>query len=140
MVPILAMAAPANPAPSTSRKLPTGLRWTDIIIRGIHLVAVVVLGGATLGAPVDGARAAVVVFLSGLVMLSFDTWQRPGHLRELAGATMLLKIALVGWMALDEGVRMVLFWLIVGISGIVSHAPASFRHIQVIGKPSRDRG
>jgi hypothetical protein len=139
MLPILAMAASA-PDSSASRKLPTGLRWTDIIVRGIHLVAVVVLGGATLGAPVDGARAAIVVFMSGVVMLSFDTWQRPGHLRELAGATMLLKIGLVGWMALDEGVRMVLFWLIVGVSGIVSHAPASFRHIQLLGNPSRNRG
>ena len=135
---MLAMADSATPCSTGPRKLPAWQRWTSVLARSVHLMAVVVLGAAVLGAPVDGGTAAATALASGLVMLALDIRQRPGHLRELAGATMAAKIALVAWMTADENIRAVLFWLIVGASGIVAHAPANFRHIPVFGVRPRD--
>lgn len=122
----------------SQRKLPAWLRWSGVVARGAHLVAVVILGASVLGAPVGGAAAGTAALVTGLVMLALDIRQRPGHLRELAGATMLAKIGLVAWMVADDGVRVILFWLVVGISGIVAHAPAYFRHIPLF--PDRRHG
>jgi hypothetical protein len=42
-----------------------------------------------------------------------------------------IKLVLVVWMAWDESVRAVLFWLIVAGSTLFSHASSNVRHIPV---------
>jgi len=117
-----------------------GQRWLGVALRGLHLVAVIVLGAAMLGAPVAGGRAAIGVAATGLAMLALDTWSKPSHLREASGIAVLVKLALVAWMAADESVRAVLFWLIVAGSAVSSHAPARFRHAVLIGRRERSSG
>lgn len=119
-------------------KAPPWRRWINVLLRCFHLVAVILLGAALLGAPIADGSAAAAVAASGLAMLALDTWSYPGHLREIAGATVLVKLLLVVWMALDENVRPLLFWLVVLGSSVSSHAPAWFRHWRLVGRRLAD--
>lgn len=110
------------------------LRWINVILRGLHLVAVILLGAALLGAPLSADKIAIGVAASGFAMLLLDIWRKPQHLREAAGIAVLIKLVLVGWMALDAVSRPVLFWLIVAGSAISAHAPARFRHAILLGR------
>jgi hypothetical protein len=109
------------------------LRWTNVLLRGLHLVAVILLGAALLGAGLDPGHTAGGVAATGFAMFALDIWRKPGHLRETAGCAVLLKLGLVAWMALDAGARPFLFWLIVAGSAISAHAPARFRHAVLFG-------
>lgn len=97
-------------------------------LRGLHQVAVVVLGAAVLGAPVAAGPSAIAVLATGLILFAMDLSTKPGLLGERAGMAVLLKLALVAWMALDASARPWLFWLVVAWSTVFAHAPASFRH------------
>lgn len=110
------------------RKSFPGQRWLGVLLRGLHLVAVIWLGAALLGAPVSSDHAVLGLWTTGLAMLALDTWSKPSHLREASGIAVLAKLGLVVWMAADESVRAVLFWLVVAGSAVFAHAPASFRH------------
>ena len=109
------------------------LRWMNVILRGLHLVTVILLGAGLLGAPLDAGKAAIGVAASGFAMLLLDIWRKPQHLREAAGIAVLIKLVLVGWLALDAASRPVLFWVIVAGSAISAHAPARFRHAILLG-------
>jgi hypothetical protein len=106
-------------------------RWLNVLLRGLHLVAVIALGAALLGAPFASGPAVLGVAATGFVMLALDTWSKPGHLREASGIAVLGKLVLVGWMAFDEASRVYVFWLVVVGSAVFAHAPASFRHAVV---------
>jgi hypothetical protein len=108
--------------------LSTFLRWLDVFLRGAHLVSIVLLGSAILGAPVAAGLAGAAVLASGVAMLITEVWNRPELLRQWTGLSLLLKLALVGWMLGDGTWRAPLFWLIVGWSAIFAHAPSTFRH------------
>ena len=113
--------------------LDIALRWINVILRGLHLVAVILLGAGLLGAPLDAQHAATGVAATGFAMFALDIWRKPQHLREAAGIAVLGKLILVGWMAFDASARPVLFWLIVAGSAISAHAPARFRHAMLLG-------
>jgi hypothetical protein len=103
-------------------------RWLHVILRGVHLAAVVALGAAILGAPVDPRQSATATLVSGMAMLALDLWGDRDHLLKVAGLSVIAKLALVGWMAADSDNRIVLFWLLLAWSALFAHAPASFRH------------
>ena len=103
-------------------------RWLSVLLRSLHLAGVVWLGAAVLGAPAGHRGAALLVLASGLLMLAMDLRAGRIALRELAGAAVLLKLALVAWMALDAGVAVPIFWALVLGSAVTSHAPKGFRH------------
>jgi hypothetical protein len=111
-----------------------GRRWLSVVLRGLHLVAVIWLGAALLGAP--AARDPVGawwVFATGALLFALDLWNRPQHLRQWAGMSMLLKLALVTLMLAAPEAELLLFWLLVIWSAVFSHAPASFRNAPVFG-------
>ena len=116
--------------------LDTALRWANVLLRGLHLVAVILLGAALLGAQLQAGQAALGVAATGFAMFGLDIWRKPQYLREAAGLAVLGKLALVGWMAIDASSRPVLFWLIVAGSALSAHAPARFRHAVLIGNGS----
>jgi hypothetical protein len=111
-----------------------GRRWVIVVLRALHLVAVIALGALLLGAPgVAGWSAgsiAAAVLGSGLAMLALDLLSQRQHLRTVAGLTALLKLVLVAVLALAPALW--LFWVLVVVSAVVSHAPATFRHRVVI--------
>lgn len=111
------------------------LRWINVVLRGLHLIAVIFLGAALLGASISTERAVPAVVLTGVAMFVVDIFKKPGHLREVAGVAVLVKLILVAWMAADADARPALFWLIVAASAVFAHAPARFRHAALFGPP-----
>lgn len=103
-------------------------RWFSVLLRSLHLAGVVWLGAAVLGAPAGHSRAALLVLVSGLLMLAMDLRAGRMALREVAGAAVLVKLALVAWMALDARHAVLIFWVLVLGSAVTSHAPKGFRH------------
>lgn len=104
-----------------------GKRWLNLALRAVHLGGLVLLGASLLGAGHTGLGAAVI-FVSGLAMFAIDTWANPAHLREVAGFGVLVKLLLVGLMAVQPAWALALFWLVLAISTLLSHAPGAFRH------------
>lgn len=112
----------ASPPPSSLR------RWLSVVLRGLHLVTVIGLGAAVLGAPVSLHTSALGVFATGVAMFGLDLWNKPHLLLEWSGAALVVKLMAVAWMAVDADLRQPLFWAIVFWSAIFAHAPAYFRH------------
>lgn len=107
-----------------------GKRWLNVALRTIHLGGLVVLGGGLLGAGYV-SLGATITFGSGLAMFAIDTWANPAHLRETAGFGVLVKLLLVGLMAMQPAYALPIFWMVLVLSTLLSHAPGSFRHRQL---------
>lgn len=122
MIPIV----PIQPAPAFRP-----LRWLNVLLRGIHLVAVIHFSASILGALPASASGGMAVFLSGSALWAVDLLQHPNHLRQMAGFSMLLKLVLIAGMIVAPGLRLPLFWTIVVWSVIFAHAPASFRNARL---------
>lgn len=112
-------------------------RWLSVLLRGLHLVTVIGLGAALLGAPAEHmggiSRLAAAVAISGGAMFALDLWRKPRQLFEVAGVSVLAKLILVGAMVPDGAPRLTLFWILVAWSALFSHAPATFRHARLFG-------
>lgn len=109
-----------------------GRRWLTVALRGLHLIAIILLGADLLGAPdlpVGHTSAALAVLATGTLMFALDVWSSPHHLVEVSGASVLVKLVLVAGLVLAPEWRQPLFWTIVAWSVVFSHAPASFRHV-----------
>ena len=111
-----------------------GRRWLIVLLRTAHLVGVVGVGAGFIAAmPAAEQHAfALLLLASGATMLTLDVIAAPAYLLEFAGAATLAKLALVLWMVLDPAARLTLFWVILVLSVIVSHAPARARHRRLI--------
>ena len=107
-----------------------GKRWLNLGLRTVHIAGIVLLGAALLGGT-DTSHGALITFISGLGMFASDTWANPLQLREVAGFGVLVKLGLVAWMALQPAVAIPVFWLILVISTLLSHAPGALRHRQL---------
>jgi hypothetical protein len=123
----------------TTRRDFAGRRWLTVLLRGLHLVAVILLGAAAYGAPrIEQHSAGMAVLITGLVIWALDIWSKPQHLGQWAGLSMFIKLALIAAMLLVPGGYEPIFWLIVLWSALFSHAPASFRNTQVITQRFND--
>ncbi len=103
-------------------------RWLSVLLRSLHLAAVVWMGAVLMGAPVPNALPGPLMLGSGLVMLGMDLRAGRIALKELAGAAVLVKLALVAWMLLQPALAAWIFWLLVVGSSLTSHAPKNVRH------------
>lgn len=123
-----------TPAPTTRRRDFPGRRWIIVMLRTLHLVAVIALGALLLGAPAQPAwppgAVAGAVSGTGLAMLALDMLADRRHLRSVAGLSVIVKVVLVAGLAAYP--QPWLFWTIAALSAVVSHAPASFRHARVL--------
>lgn len=115
------------PRPPAPRRDFPGRRWLNVSLRTLHLAGVVLLGTALLGTG-ETAVGGWLTLLSGLAMLASDWLTQPGHLREAAGAGILLKLTLVALIVALPGLAVPLFWLLLAGSTLLSHAPGSLRH------------
>jgi hypothetical protein len=122
----------------TKRDFP-GRRWLAVVLRGVHLVAVILLGAAVFGqaAPLDIHAAGQSVFATGLAVWALDIWAKPQHLGQWAGLSMFIKLALIAAMLVWSELYAPLFWLVVIWSAVFSHAPGSFRNAQIRLRPIR---
>ena len=104
-----------------------GRRGLNLGLRSLHLVGIVLLGAALLGAG-DIALGTWLTLLSGAGMFAGDAWTNPGHVREVAGCGVLLKLVLVALMAFVPALALPIFWIILVLSTLLSHAPGALRH------------
>lgn len=120
------------PRQSPSRQSPTerdfrGKRWLHIGLRTLHVIGVFLLGYAILRG-ISAATGAVLTLVSGLAMFALDLWSKPSHLVELAGLGVIGKLVLVGSIGLFPNWSIEIFWLVLIVSMVLSHAPGAFRH------------
>ena len=99
----------------------------NLSLRTAHLAGIVLLGAALLGAG-EITTGAWLTLLSGIGMFAGDAWANPAHVREVAGFGVLVKLVLVAVMALYPPVALPVFWGILAISTLLSHAPGALRH------------
>ena len=104
-----------------------GRRALNLTLRTAHLAGVVLLGAALLGA--DSLQTGIWLTLaSGVGMFAGDLWANPGHIREVAGGGVFLKLLLVAGMAMRPEWALTIFWFVLVISALLSHAPGALRH------------
>lgn len=106
-------------------------RAASIVLRTVHLAAVIALGASLLGAPLPLAHTGTAALVSGLVLFAMELFARRMHAFDLAGLSVLLKLAVVavvaGWPgAAAHGAAG--FWALVALSSLSSHAPKPVRH------------
>lgn len=110
-----------------------GRRWLSIALRTLHLAGVVLAAVAIFGRAAPPAPGIALMVASGVALYAVDLWQHPGLWREVAGAFVLAKLALVVLMLYVPDRAELLFWLLLVSSSVVSHAPHGFRHRRIIG-------
>ena len=104
-----------------------GKRWIHIGLRTLHVIGVFLLGYAMLRGTSTGAAVALTL-VTGLGIFALDVWSKPSHLVELAGLGVIGKFVLVGSISLFPSWSMALFWLVLVVSMVLSHAPGAVRH------------
>ena len=105
----------------------TGRRWLNLSLRTVHLCGIVLLGAGLLGAG-NVAAGAWLTLISGLAMFAGDAWANPAHLREVAGFGVLAKFALVAIIVVHPPSALPVFWVVLVLSTVLSHAPGALRH------------
>lgn len=108
-----------------------GRRWFSIALRTLHLVGVILAGAALFGGSPFQVAAFVLMFITGLGLFGIESWSNHRHWTELAGAFIPLKLFLVLAMILMPNYAAALFWLLVIVSSVISHAPRVFRHLRL---------
>jgi hypothetical protein len=106
-------------------------RAASIVLRTLHLAAVVTLGAALLGAPLSLRHCAAAALASGLALFAMELFARRMHAFDLAGLAVLAKLAVVAVVALWPGAAahgLPAFWVLVALSSLSSHAPKPVRH------------
>ncbi len=103
-------------------------RWIGIVLRTAHLAGVTWLGAALLGAPLSTAAAATFTALSGAALLTVERFDGRILLGDLSGWVSLAKLAVVAWMAIDPARAPAVFWVVLVVSALSSHAPRGLRH------------
>lgn len=115
-----------------------GRRWLILALRTVHLIGMVGVGSALLsGQVLSGTFFMLALVGTGIAMTLLDLWATPDYLAEVAGAAVVIKLALLVWFVLDVGNRLPLFWLILVLSAAVAHAPGWLRHRRIAGAVRR---
>lgn len=103
-------------------------RWLSIAARTAHLVSVSLLAASLLGAEVSRDGAVLAVLASGVAMFALDLGGGRIRVGELAGAVVVVKLAVVGWLLVAAAPPAWGFWALFVVSSLTSHAPKNLRH------------
>lgn len=118
--------------PAESRFFP-GQRWANVVCRTTHLVG---LGGMGAGylfsdSPEGWQLYLLITLLSGLGLVAISLYSNAIWLIQLRGQVILLKLLLFALIPLFPDQAVLLFWLVVILSGWISHAPARVRYYSI---------
>lgn len=103
-------------------------RWVGIGLRTAHIASVALLAAQVLGAGAVARHGALFTFVTGLALLASELADRRVALGELAGLVVVAKLALVGVMVWRPALAPQLFWWVLAVSAVISHAPKGLRH------------
>lgn len=115
--------------PDQSRSLPAQ-RWIKISLRTLHLMGTAGLGGAYLySAPAEDWLVYFwLTIATGICMSLLECWSNAIWLLQIRGIAIGVKLLVLLAIGLIEGASLPLFLLVIGISGVVAHAPGSLRY------------
>jgi hypothetical protein len=115
--------------PVSSRQLP-GQRWLKITLRTLHLVGVGGLGGGFLYqvAPEQWLPYWWLAVATGVCLVLIELWSNAIWLLQWAGVAIVVKLLLLASLHLFPQAAIPIFFSVIIISGIISHAPAWIRH------------
>lgn len=119
--------------PDEKRAMP-GRRWISIISRTLHLIGICGLAGAYLySQPLEAwVHFLYLTVLSGLVMTVLEVYADGIWLIQLRGTAIGVKLILLSTMLwwFDEP-NAVIYFIVIAISGVVSHAPGKLRYYSI---------
>jgi len=121
-------APPPPPPPRPHPKPPAWRHWLGIALRTVHLAAVCLLAAQLFGAGGAPRHGAWLTFASGVLLFASELWDRRVRVGDAAGLAVVLKLAMVAWMAWQPAHAMALFWIALAVSSLASHAPRHVRH------------
>jgi hypothetical protein len=112
-------------------------RWIALLLRAGHLMAVVWLGAGLMGSAAVAPLAGWTVLGTGLVMLAMDLVAARVRLHELAGAVIVFKLLAVALALSQPAWALPIFWCLMLLSVLSSHAPKAWRHRPLKARRSR---
>ncbi|MES9936993.1 MAG: hypothetical protein ABW153_11150 [Sedimenticola sp.] len=115
--------------PRQSRIVP-GERWLNVFLRTLHLVGMVGLGAGFLYAAADDTWRLYLqlTLASGFALVLISVYTNGIWLVQLRGQMILLKLLLLAMAFWWPDWKLLLFILVVVISGWIAHAPARVRY------------
>lgn len=119
--------------PENSRRIP-GKRWLSVILRSLHLCSASgYAGGFLFDVPYEQLRLFyITTAISGLLMILLDLVSNGIWLIQNRGWMIIVKVLLLGQLAVFSPYEK---WGILGIvflSGIVSHGTSGFRYYSIL--------
>ena len=119
--------------PDEKRTIP-GKRWISIVCRTLHLIGICGLAGAYLyDQPVEAwSPFLYMTVISGCVMAFLEVYADGIWLVQLRGTAIGVKLALLSTMLwwFDQP-NAVIYFIVIAISGVVSHAPGRIRYYSI---------
>jgi hypothetical protein len=111
-----------------------GMRWTNIVLRTVHLCGNAGVGGAFLyDVPVQQWTPFLgLTVVSGSVLMLLAVWSNGLWFVQLRGVATVVKLVLLT-VGLVAGMNVVILFSVIAISGIISHAPGKIRYYRVFG-------
>jgi len=103
-------------------------RWLGILLRAAHIAGVALLAAQLMGAGGTATAGGWLTLLTGVALLVIELADARVRLDELAGAWVLAKLALVALGLALPSLALPLFWLLLVVSALLSHAPRALRH------------
>ncbi len=100
------------------------------MLRTLHLIGVAGLGGGFLYQAMDQSWRLYLwlTMFSGIGLVLISVWSNGIWLLQLRGQAILFKLVLLGSIPLWPLLKLPVLILVLVISGIISHAPASVRY------------
>jgi len=125
--------------PATSRAFP-GQRWSNILLRTLHLVGVEGQGaGALFGVPQEAWNGYLwLTLVSGGLLMAIALWSSAVWLCQARGVAILLKLALLALIPLWPAAAAALLIAAVVLSGLVAHAPSTTRYYSLCHRQAVD--
>ncbi|MFH2133408.1 MAG: hypothetical protein ABIK68_23765 [bacterium] len=119
--------------PEDSRHFP-GKRWLSVIVRSFHLCfASGYAGGFLFDIPYEQLRLFYIgTAVTGLLMILMDLISNGVWLIQNRGWMIILKIVLLGQLALIDPYQKWGIFSVILLSGIVSHGTSGFRYYSII--------
>ncbi len=116
-------------------------RWFRISCRTVHILTIAVLvGGHYFDTPAASLRPWLYgVIASGGILMATDVISSLHYLREVRGAAIVFKMAMVASVAWLWDHRVPILFAVIVLSGIVSHMPGRFRYWVVVKLPGRKK-
>ena len=106
-----------------------GERWINIVLRSLHVLGVAGIGGGFLFSLDESQWLPFwhLTVATGAVISLLYIWSSALWLFQLKGASIVLKLVLIGIATVTPSWRAELFALVIILSGLIAHAPGRVR-------------